>query len=164
MKRSLAAWLTIMSIATVVKFISMISATGRMPTNEEPIAAPIMACSEIGVERTLEPPNLVDSPLVTPITPPPSRSATSSPKTITFLSADIASSSARLMAWIMFRLVGEALMQGSPRRRHHGAVRPGPDRGYSSQRQTPHRSRGRLPFRYRATAPRSRDCWPAASF
>ncbi len=28
MKRSLAAWLAIMSIATVVKFISMISATG----------------------------------------------------------------------------------------------------------------------------------------
>ena len=52
MKRSLAAWLTIMSIATVVKFISMISATGRMPTIAAPIAAPMIACSEIGVERT----------------------------------------------------------------------------------------------------------------
>src|SRR3981189_1501820 len=84
-----------MSIATVVKFISMISTTGRKPTIEAPIAAPIIACSDIGVERTLLVPNLVDRPLLTPNTPPPSQSAKSSPKAITFSSAASASCSAR---------------------------------------------------------------------
>ena len=65
MKRSFAAWLTIWSMATVMKFISMISATGRMPTIAAPMAAPMMACSEIGVVRTRPVPYLVDSPLVT---------------------------------------------------------------------------------------------------
>ena len=94
MKRSFAAWLTIMSIATVVKFISMISATGWMPTRAAPTAAPMIACSEIGVERTRWSPNFVDRPLVTPMTPPSSGSATSSPNTRTFGSSAIASSSA----------------------------------------------------------------------
>ena len=64
MKRSFAAWLTIWSMATVMKFISMISATGRMPAIAAPIAAPTMACSEIGVARTRLVPYFVDSPLV----------------------------------------------------------------------------------------------------
>src|SRR3546814_9825857 len=73
MKRIFAAWLTIMSIATVVKFINMISATGRMPTRDAPIAAPMIACSEMGVERTRALPNFSDKPLVVSTTPPPSR-------------------------------------------------------------------------------------------
>jgi hypothetical protein len=71
MKRSLAAWLTIMSEQTVMKFISMISTTGLKPIIAAPMAAPVKAVSEIGVETTRSLPYLLDSPRVTPTTPPP---------------------------------------------------------------------------------------------
>ena len=66
-------------MATVTKFISMISATGRMPASAAPTAAPTMASSAIGVVLTRLSPYLVDSPLVTLKTPPPSLSPISSP-------------------------------------------------------------------------------------
>jgi hypothetical protein len=85
-------------MAIVMKFIIMTSATGRYPPIAAPIAAPTIACSEIGVVFTRFSPNLVDRPLVAPITPPSSGSATSSPSTSTLGSASIASWSARLTA------------------------------------------------------------------
>ena len=125
MNRSFAAWLTIMSIATVVKFISMISATGRMPTIAAPIAAPMIACSEIGVVRTRDLPYLVDRPRVTPTTPPSSSSPMSSPSRMTFWSSAMASSSALLTAWMVFiglAAGATALMRSTPRQRRHGAI------------------------------------------
>ena len=40
----------------------MISATGRMPVIAAPIAAPTMACSEIGVSQTRAGPNSCEQP------------------------------------------------------------------------------------------------------
>ena len=48
MERALAAWLTIMSMASVMKSMNMISATGRFPVMAAPTATPAMAASEIG--------------------------------------------------------------------------------------------------------------------
>jgi hypothetical protein len=48
----------------------MISATGRIPVIAAPIAAPTMACSEIGVSHTRPDPNSSCSPTVVLNTPP----------------------------------------------------------------------------------------------
>ena len=48
----------------------MISATGRMPVIAAPIAAPRIACSEIGVSQTRSGPNSSNSPAVVLNTPP----------------------------------------------------------------------------------------------
>ena len=68
-------------MATAMKFISMISATGRRPATAAPTAAPMIACSEIGVVRTRPVPYFVDSPAWHLNTPPPVSSAMSSPMT-----------------------------------------------------------------------------------
>src|SRR4029077_19992063 len=82
---------------TAVKFISMTSTTGRMPTMAAPTAAPTKPISEIGVERTRAP-NFDDNPAVTPMMPPPSGSATSSPNAITLASVSMASCNAQFNA------------------------------------------------------------------
>ena len=46
MKRSLAAWLQIWSIARPEKSTNMISATGRIPTSAAPVAAPTIVFSD----------------------------------------------------------------------------------------------------------------------
>ena len=97
MYRSLAAWLASWSRQRPRKSMNMISATGRRPPRAAPMAAPTMTCSEMGVSRTRSAPYLVDSPLVTPKTPPPG-SAMSSPSRTTRSSAPRASSRARVMA------------------------------------------------------------------
>ena len=51
MKWILAAWLTIWSIAWLVKSENWISTIGRMPARAAPTAAPTMPSSEIGVSR-----------------------------------------------------------------------------------------------------------------
>ena len=95
MKCSLAAWFTIWSIATVVKFISKISATGRIPAMAAPIAAPMMACfRRCGGYPRLVGRRPVDRPLVTLNVPPVSASPMSSPRTNTLGSASMASSRA----------------------------------------------------------------------
>ena len=48
----------------------MISATGRIPVIAAPIAAPTIACSEIGVSQTRRGPNSSNSPTVVLKTPP----------------------------------------------------------------------------------------------
>ena len=48
----------------------MISATGRIPVIAAPIAAPTIACSEIGVSQTRLGPNSSNSPTVVLNTPP----------------------------------------------------------------------------------------------
>lgn len=50
----------------------MISATGRIPVMAAPIAAPTMACSEMGVSHTRPGPNSLNSPAVVLNTPPAS--------------------------------------------------------------------------------------------
>src|SRR5690349_11262056 len=92
MYRCFAAWLTICSIASVMKSSYMISTTGRMPCIAAPIPAPTIAISEIGVLRTRSGPNSSTRPWVTPIEPP--ISAMSSPMTKTSSSPRIASASA----------------------------------------------------------------------
>ena len=52
MYRVLAIWLTTRSQQTAKKSENMISATGRRPVIAAPMAAPRMACSEIGVSMT----------------------------------------------------------------------------------------------------------------
>src|SRR5205823_2703289 len=47
----------------------MISATGRMPVIAAPIAAPTIACSEMGVSQTRRGPNSLNSPTVVLNTP-----------------------------------------------------------------------------------------------
>ena len=51
MKWIFAAWLTIWSIAWLVKSENWISTIGRMPASAAPTAAPTMPSSEIGVSR-----------------------------------------------------------------------------------------------------------------
>ena len=51
MKWIFAAWLTIWSIAWLVKSENWISTIGRMPARAAPTAAPTMPSSEIGVSR-----------------------------------------------------------------------------------------------------------------
>ena len=48
----------------------MISATGRRPVMAAPMAAPRMACSEIGVSQTRSGPNSSNSPAAVLKTPP----------------------------------------------------------------------------------------------
>ena len=48
----------------------MISATGRIPVMAAPMAAPTIACSEIGVSHTRSAPNSSNSPTVVLNTPP----------------------------------------------------------------------------------------------
>ena len=48
----------------------MISATGRMPVIAAPMAAPTIACSEIGVSQTRSGPNSANRPAVVLNTPP----------------------------------------------------------------------------------------------
>src|SRR5258708_34229132 len=47
------AWLTIWSKARVIKSPNMISAKGLKPLSASPFEIPVMADSEIGVEKTL---------------------------------------------------------------------------------------------------------------
>ena len=71
----------------------MISAIGLRPVIAAPMAAPRIACSEIGQSRTRLGPNCSYSPTVALNTPP--GLATSSPKKIT--------SSSRAISWAMPR-------------------------------------------------------------
>jgi len=73
----LATWFAIMSQHVARKSENMISTTGLRPVIAAPIAAPTIACSEIGVSRTRSAPNLSSSPTVALKTPP--AAATSSP-------------------------------------------------------------------------------------
>ena len=59
----------------------MISATGRMPVIAAPIAAPTIACSEIGVSQTRRGPNSANRPTVVLNTP--SAAPMSSPRQTT---------------------------------------------------------------------------------
>ena len=70
-----------MSQQTAKKSENMISAIGLRPVMAAPMAAPMIACSEIGVSRTRMGPNSSNSPTVVLNTPP--ASATSSPKNTT---------------------------------------------------------------------------------
>ena len=70
-----------MSQQTAKKSENMISATGRSPVIAAPIAAPRIACSEIGVSTTRVGPNSSSRPTVVLNTPP--APATSSPMSTT---------------------------------------------------------------------------------
>ena len=96
MKRSLAAWVAIWSMARPEKSTNMISATGRMPTSAAPVAAPTMVFSEMGVLRTRSAPNSSNRVRVTPKAPP--CLAMSSPMRKTAGSRSISSRSASRMA------------------------------------------------------------------
>ena len=74
-----------MSQQTAKKSENMISAIGRSPVIAAPIAAPRIACSEIGVSRTRFGPNSSSRPTVVLNTPP--AAATSSPRNTTFVVA-----------------------------------------------------------------------------
>jgi hypothetical protein len=87
MYRVLAIWLAIMSQHTAKKSLNMISATGSSPFMAAPIAAPMIACSEMGVSRTRRGPNRSRSPSVVLKTPP--AAATSSPMRYTRSSRSI---------------------------------------------------------------------------
>ena len=65
----------------------MISAIGRKPVIAAPIAAPMIACSEIGQSRTRFGPNFSSRPTVDLNTPP--AAATSSPRNTTRSSRSI---------------------------------------------------------------------------
>ena len=65
----------------------MISATGRIPVIAAPIAAPTIACSEIGVSHTRRGPNSLNSPTVVLNTP--SAAPMSSPRQTTVASRRI---------------------------------------------------------------------------
>ncbi len=62
----------------MTKSLIMISGTGFMPDKDAPMAAPIIACSEMGVGRTRSRPYFVDRPAEDLVTPP-AGSAMSSP-------------------------------------------------------------------------------------
>ena len=81
MYRVLAIWLATRSQQTAKKSENMISAMGLSPVIDAPMAAPMMACSEIGVSLTLSGPNSSSSPTVVLNTPP--AAATSSPRKTT---------------------------------------------------------------------------------
>jgi hypothetical protein len=66
----LAIWFTTMSQQTAKKSENMISATGRSPVMAAPIAAPRIACSEMGVSMTRRGPKRSSSPGVVLKTPP----------------------------------------------------------------------------------------------
>src|SRR5918997_5545510 len=79
-----------------MKSANCISATGRIPLTESPMAAPAIKLSASGVSSTLEGPNSSWSPCVTRKTPP--ARPTSSPMTMTVSSARISSASPSWMA------------------------------------------------------------------
>ncbi len=83
----LAIWLATRSQQTAKKSANMISAIGRSPVIAAPMAAPRIACSEIGVSRTRSGPKRSSSPTVALNTPP--APATSSPRNTTFGSRSI---------------------------------------------------------------------------
>jgi hypothetical protein len=83
-----------------MKSPNCISATGRMPLTDNPIAAPTMRLSASGVSTTREAPNSSISPCVTRKTPP--ARPTSSPITITDSSARISSASPSAIACSKF--------------------------------------------------------------
>jgi hypothetical protein len=91
MKRALAAWLTISSIAHSAKSMTRISTIGFKPTSAMPTPAPMIVASEMGVSMTRAAPNACCSPLYCWKTPP---RPTSSPTTTTFGSPAIASRTA----------------------------------------------------------------------
>ena len=81
-----------------MKSMNMISGTGRIPAMAEPIAAPMIPSSAIGVLRTRSSPCVVERPSVRWNTPPPAESATSSPMMKTRGSLVMAWSRAWVMA------------------------------------------------------------------
>ena len=66
----LATWLPIWSMASRMKSMNEISATGRIPIRAAPVAVPMIADSQIGVSRTRWGPKRSSSPLDTLNTPP----------------------------------------------------------------------------------------------
>jgi hypothetical protein len=70
MCRSVAALLTIWSIASRLKFTVMTSTIGRRPFGAAPMPAPTKAASERGVSRTLSGPNSSRSPRLQAKAPP----------------------------------------------------------------------------------------------
>ena len=74
----------------------MISAIGFSPVIAAPMAAPMIACSEIGVSRTRIGPNFSSSPTVALNTPP--APATSSPRNTTSSSRSISCAMPRATA------------------------------------------------------------------
>jgi hypothetical protein len=86
------------SMASVMKSTYMNSATGRAPAIAAPAASAAIASSEMGVSRTRSAPNSSTRPRVTPKTPPPPQTATSSPITNTRESRRISSRSASFSA------------------------------------------------------------------
>ena len=85
-----------MSQQTAKKSENMISAIGRSPVMAAPIAAPRIACSEIGVSITRRGPNRSSSPAVVLNTPP--APATSSPMSTTRSSRSISCAMPRATA------------------------------------------------------------------
>ncbi len=89
--------MTIWSNAGGIKSANWISATGRIPLTESPMAEPTIKLSASGVSKTRASPNSSCNPCVTRKTPP--ARPTSSPRTITLSSARISSASPSWMAW-----------------------------------------------------------------
>jgi len=96
MYRYLASWFAIWSKHTPAKSANISSATGLSPRIDAPIAAPMIACSEIGVSSTRSPPNSSISPAVSLKAPP--AAAMSSPSRNTLASAARASAMPSLTA------------------------------------------------------------------
>ncbi len=85
-----------MSQVTAKKSENISSAIGRRPVIAAPIAAPMIACSLIGVSRTRSAPNSANRPSVSLNTPP--AAPTSSPISTTFGSRRISWAMPRAMA------------------------------------------------------------------
>ena len=90
----------------------MISAMGKRPVIAAPMAAPMMACSEMGVSRTRLGPKRSNRPTVVLNTPP--AAATSSPRKITRSSRSI---SCAIPAATASRYVNSATTSLRPPRR-----------------------------------------------
>ena len=86
-----------MSHATPKKSLNISSATGRRPVIAAPMAAPMIACSLIGVSRTRSGPNCASSPSVVLNTPP--AAPMSSPSMTTDGSRSISCAIPRATAW-----------------------------------------------------------------
>src|SRR5215208_1764129 len=101
-----------------MKSANCISATGRIPFTERPMAEPTIRLSASGVSITLAAPNSSCNPCVTLKTPP--ALPTSSPSTITDSSERISSASPSWMAWSRFFVaIG---IPKPPRRRRRGRL------------------------------------------
>src|SRR6266481_1634859 len=99
MYRNFAAWLTSGSIANGRKSPYINSTTGRIPVAAAPTPTATMPSSEIGLSRTLDGPNSLAKPSVTPNTPPPSpQTPISSPSRKTLRSRIISSRNASFKA------------------------------------------------------------------